>query len=123
MGFLSTHILDTANGKPASHVVIRLYSLDNGQRTLFKSTHSNADGRTDEPILTEAEFRLGTWELVFNVAAYFSDHSPALSSPQNDDQAPPFLDEITLRFTLGRDDHYHIPLLVSPWGYSTYRGS
>lgn len=115
MGFLSTHILDTAQGKPAHNVAIRLYSVD-GERSLVKSLVSNDDGRTDEQLLSEEEFKLGTWELVFNVADYFSD------SGLNCDE-PPFLDEITLRFTISRNDHYHVPLLVSPWSYSSYRGS
>ncbi len=115
MGFLSTHVLDTAQGKPAHNVAIRLYSVDEG-RSLVKSLLTNADGRTDEQLLSEEEFKLGAWELVFNVADYFSD------SALNPDE-PPFLDEITLRFTISRNDHYHVPLLVSPWSYSTYRGS
>lgn len=115
MGFLSTHILDTAQGKPANGVKIHLYSVD-GQRTLIKSLVTNDDGRTDEQLLSEDQFRLGTWELVFNVVEYF-----AASGLDIDE--PPFLDEITLRFTMSRDDHYHVPLLVSPWSYSTYRGS
>jgi len=115
MGFLSTHILDTAQGKPANKVAIRLYFVGS-ERTLVKSLLSNDDGRTDEQVLTKEEFKLGTWELVFNVAEYFS-----ASELRCDD--PPFLDEITLRFTISRNDHYHVPLLVSPWSYSTYRGS
>jgi 5-hydroxyisourate hydrolase len=115
MGFLSTHILDTAQGKPANNVPVHLYSVET-QRTLVKSVVTNDDGRTDEPLLSEAEFRKGTWELVFNVADYF------IASDFNCDE-PPFLDEITLRFSMSRNDHYHVPLLVSPWSYSTYRGS
>ena len=115
MGFLSTHILDTAQGKPANNVPLRLYLVET-QRTLIKSLVTNDDGRTDELLLSEAEFRTGTWELVFNVADYF------IASNLNCDE-PPFLDEITLRFTMSKDDHYHVPLLVSPWSYSTYRGS
>ena len=115
MGFLSTHILDTAQGKPANNVPVRLYSVET-QRTLVKSVVTNDDGRTDEPLLSEAEFSTGTWELVFNVADYF------IANDINCDK-PPFLDEITLRFSTSRNDHYHVPLLVSPWSYSTYRGS
>jgi 5-hydroxyisourate hydrolase len=127
MGFLSTHILDTAQGKPANNVPLRLYLVET-QRTLIKSLVTNDDGRTDELLLSEAEFRTGTWELVFNVADYFiaslvfnvADYF--IASNLNCDE-PPFLDEITLRFTMSKDDHYHVPLLVSPWSYSTYRGS
>jgi 5-hydroxyisourate hydrolase len=115
MGFLSTHVLDTAQGKPANNVAVRLYSVE-GERTLIKSLVTNDDGRTDEQLLSEAEFTIGTWELVFYVADYFS-----ASGLDCDD--PAFLDEITIRFTISRDDHYHVPLLVSPWSYSTYRGS
>ena len=115
MGFLTTHILDTAQGKPAHGIQIQLYSTDK-QRKLIKTLISNADGRTDEQLLSESEFQAGTWELVFRVADYFSN--AGLETDQ-----PPFLDEITLRFNTSRDDHYHVPLLVSPWSYSTYRGS
>ena len=115
MGFLSTHILDTAQGKPANNVPLRLYSVE-VERTLIKSLVTNDDGRTDEQLLSEAEFRMGNWELVFYVADYFR------ASSLNCDE-PPFLDEISLQFTMSRDDHYHVPLLVSPWSYSTYRGS
>ncbi len=115
MGFLSTHILDTAQGKPASGIPIELYAIGS-ERVLIKSLRSNTDGRTDSQLLSEAEFRTGTWELVFHVADYF------INSPLDTDQ-PPFLDEITLRFSISQDDHYHVPLLVSPWSYSTYRGS
>jgi 5-hydroxyisourate hydrolase len=115
MGFLSTHVLDTAQGKPANNVAVRLYSV-NSKRSLIKSLVTNNDGRTDEQLLSEAEFTTGTWELVFYVADYFSR-----SGLDCDD--PAFLDEITIRFTISRDDHYHVPLLVSPWSYSTYRGS
>ena len=115
MGFLSTHILDTAQGKPANNVAVRWDAVD-GQRSLVKSLLTNDDGRTDEQLLSEDQFKHGTWELVFNVADYFSDSGLACDEPA-------FLDEITLRFTISRDDHYHVPLLVSPWSYSTYRGS
>ena len=115
MGFLTTHILDTAQGRPADGIPIALYSIG-PRRELIKSLISNADGRTDEQLLSESEFHPGTWELVFSVADYFS--RAMLETDQ-----PPFLDEITLRFNTSRDDHYHVPLLVSPWSYSTYRGS
>lgn len=115
MGYLSTHVLDTAQGKPANNVAIRLYSVD-GQRSLIKSLLTNDDGRTDTLLLSENEFSPGTWELVFNVADYFS-------ASKIDCDEPPFLDEITVRFTISHDHHYHVPLLVSPWSYSTYRGS
>jgi len=115
MGFLTTHILDTAQGKPAANVPIRLYMIGT-DRTLVKSLRSNHDGRTDEQLLDETQFKVGTWELVYKVAEYFREGDLVLDEP-------PFLDEITLRFSIARDDHYHVPLLVSPWSYSTYRGS
>jgi len=115
MGFLSTHILDTAQGCPAAGIPIQLYFIDQ-QRSLIKTLHSNADGRTDEQLLNSTEFRQGQWELVFHVAEYFTNSGLAVDTP-------PFLDEITLHFHISRDDHYHVPLLVSPWSYSSYRGS
>lgn len=115
MGYLTTHILDTAQGKPANGIPIILYSISK-QRQEIKHLVSNADGRTDEQLLSTDEFKLGTWELVFSVGDYF--HNSKIPK-----DTPPFLDEITLRFTISRDDHYHVPLLVSPWSYSTYRGS
>jgi len=115
MGFLTTHILDTAQGKPAEGIPIQLYVIG-AEPKLIKTLISNQDGRTDEQLLSESEFETGTWELVFSVADYFR-HSGL------DTDEPPFLDQIRLRFSMSRDDHYHVPLLVSPWSYSTYRGS
>ncbi|MFT5260490.1 MAG: 5-hydroxyisourate hydrolase [Saprospiraceae bacterium] len=115
MGFLTTHVLDTAQGIPAAGIPISLYRLGN-DRLLVRRLITNSDGRTDEPILPEAEFALGTWELVFEVKNYFEN-----STLITDD--PAFLDDISLRFSMSNDDHYHVPLLVSPWSYSTYRGS
>lgn len=114
-GFLTTHILDTAQGIPAEGIPLVLYSITE-QRHEIKRMISNQDGRTDEQLLNADEFKLGIYELVFNVGDYFRN-------TQIPNDTPPFLDEITLRFTISRDDHYHVPLLVSPWSYSTYRGS
>lgn len=114
MGRLSTHVLDTARGRPASGVPVTLARLGPGEaRTVLVETLTNADGRTDRPLLGPDDFAPGTYELVFDVAAYFGDTGVAM----------PFLDRIPLRFTLGEDSAYHVPLLVSPWSYSTYRGS
>ncbi|MXV18658.1 hydroxyisourate hydrolase [Deinococcus xianganensis] len=112
---LSTHVLDTARGRPAGGIPVTLQRVDGGrERVLLKRTVTNADGRTDEPLIARGELRTGTYELTFTVAAYFAD----LTS------AAPFLDEVTLRFTVAdAAAHYHVPLLVSPWSYSTYRGS
>ncbi|MGI9301349.1 MAG: hydroxyisourate hydrolase [Gammaproteobacteria bacterium] len=115
MGRLTTHILDTAQGRPGAGVRIELYAVGSDLRHV-KTLVTNADGRTDEPLLEGDAFETGTWEIVFNVGAYFA----AAHVPVAD---PPFLDRIAIRFTMAADQHYHVPLLVSPWSYSTYRGS
>ena len=117
MSRLTTHVLDTANGCPAAGMALTLYRLDNNHREIIISTHTNADGRCDAPLLTGDQMRVGVYELVFQVAPYFK----ARGTPQAD---PPFVGEAVIRFGLARaDQHYHVPLLVSPWSYSTYRGS
>jgi 5-hydroxyisourate hydrolase len=117
-GKLTTHILDTAHGQPAAEVKLELWQIDSPtQKSLLKQTQTNSDGRTDEPLLMDSEFQAGCYELIFAVGDYFSCLPTAL--PQ-----PPFLDHIPIRFHINdADAHYHIPLLVSPWSYSTYRGS
>jgi 5-hydroxyisourate hydrolase len=116
MGRLSTHVLDTANGRPAAGVPVALFTLDGERRRLVVTTTTNADGRTDGPLLAGDDFRPGTFELVFQVGAYFRAAGTAAT--------PPFLDTVPVRVTLAEPDgHYHVPLLVSPWSYSTYRGS
>lgn len=115
MGTLTTHVLDTAQGKPGAGIRIDIYSLDD-ERKHLKTLVTNTDGRTDESMLSAQQFAVGNWELVFHVGAYFSEQQ----LPQSD---PPFLDEVVIRFGLGHDQHYHVPLLVTPWSYSTYRGS
>lgn len=116
MGRLSTHVLDTAHGRPAAGVEVTLHRLDGGARTLVTTARTNADGRTDAPLLAGETFRAGAYELTFAVGAYFRGLGAALADP-------PFLDEVPVRVTLTEDGHYHVPLLVSPWSYSTYRGS
>jgi 5-hydroxyisourate hydrolase len=117
MGRLSTHVLDTVNGKPARGVAIELFAIEGGQRRSVLRTATNADGRTDAPLMIGDAFRTGTFELVFEVGAYFSSFGTATADP-------PFLDIVPIRFTIAEPDgHYHVPLLVSPWSYSTYRGS
>lgn len=124
MGRLTTHVLNTALGKPAAQVPIQLYRVDRhqGTRSLVRETLTNADGRTDDPLLSQDVFVVGTYELVFDVGQYFArvEGQKAQSS-----LAPSsFYDAITLRVTLAsQDEHYHVPLLVSPWSYGTYRGS
>ena len=115
MGRLTTHVLDTAQGKPGAGIKIGLFKADS-ERQFVKTVVTNQDGRTDEPLLNESEFKPGTWELIFAVDKYFSASGIAVSDP-------PFLDQVTVRFTISSDTHYHVPLLVSPWSYSTYRGS
>ena len=112
---LTTHVLDTASGIPGAGIKIELYRVD-AQAQLVKTLTTNADGRTDEPFLDGGDFQCGTWELVFHVGAYFAARHSDL--PQ-----PPFLDQVTLRFSMADEAHYHVPLLASPWSYSTYRGS
>ena len=117
MGRLSTHVLDTVRGRPAAGVAIELFALDGQARRLVLSAATNADGRTDAPLLSGESFRTGTYELVFHVGAYFRGAGVPVAEP-------PFLDAVPIRFTLAEPDgHYHVPLLVSPWSYSTYRGS
>lgn len=115
MSKLTTHVLDTARGVPGAGITIELFRLDGGSR-LRKTVRTNADGRTDGPLLTGGEFEQGTWELHFHVGAYFAEAGQRTAEP-------PFLDVVVLRFGIGSDNHYHVPLLVSPWSYSTYRGS
>jgi 5-hydroxyisourate hydrolase len=115
MGTLTTHVLDTANGRPGSGISVKLFSMENG-RHLVASAVTNVDGRTETALLDGETYRAGTYELEFSVADYFSDKG---ASPD----APPFLNDVIIRVTLAGDDQYHVPLLVSPWGYSTYRGS
>jgi len=115
MGRLTTHVLDTARGTPGNGIKVELYAVG-GERRLIKTVTTNADGRTDEPLLEGASFRTGEWELVFHVGEYFAANGD--DAPQ-----PRFLDVVPLRFGVAADAHYHVPLLVSPWSYSTYRGS
>ncbi len=118
MGKLTTHVLDTANGCPAAGMKVTLHRLDAaGTATPLASFILNADGRADAPILAGDAWRPGRYRLVFTVAAYFRARGAAL-------QEPPFLDEVPIDFGLSAgDQHYHVPLLASPWAYSTYRGS
>ena len=118
MGRLSTHVLDTVAGGPAAGVIIDLHRLEpSGQRTLLASITTNADGRSDGPLLTGDAMRAGSYELTFHVGDYF--HARNVNA--ND---LPFLDLVPVRFQIANvDGHYHVPLLVSPHAYSTYRGS
>ena len=115
-GYLTTHVLDTAKGCPAAGMTVELYRIEGEKRSLVRALQTNADGRTDQPILPEAEFETGTYELVFHAGDYID----ARFSPPD---SPRFLDEVPIRFGMAEEVHYHVPLLVSPFGYSTYRGS
>ena len=115
-GYLTTHVLDTARGCPAAGLRIELYRIEGDTRRHLKTLVTNADGRTDERILPEDAFAIGTYELVFHAGAYLT----ASGTPPED---PRFLDLIPIRFGMSQDAHYHVPLLLSPFGYSTYRGS
>lgn len=118
---LTTHVLDTALGKPAAAIQLTLWLIDSDSqadiKTALKTVETNADGRTDSPLLSPEEMRVGTYELVFDVGSYFRSYSPNLPEPT-------FLDQVPIRFTIADPTaHYHVPLLVTPWSYSTYRGS
>jgi 5-hydroxyisourate hydrolase len=119
MGKLTTHVLDTSSGCAAAHLALELWHLEHrmGQKKLIVQTMTNRDGRTDTPLLELETFRTGVYELVFEVGAYFAQTSAPLTDP-------PFLDRIPIQFGIADPDaHYHVPLLVSPWFYSTYRGN
>ena len=116
-GYLTTHVLDTALGRPAAGLQITLYRIEGEVRTRCAQMRTNADGRTDAHILPAADFQIGIYELVFEAGAYLD----SIGIPP---EAPRFLDVIPLRFGISDPDaHYHVPLLLSPFGYSTYRGS
>jgi 5-hydroxyisourate hydrolase len=116
-GFLTTHVLDTARGLPAQGLAITLYRLDGGARAEVVRMVTNDDGRTDSPILPKGAFAVGQYELVFAAGDYLRATGQAGADPL-------FLDEVPIRFGINDpDSHYHVPLLLSPYGYSTYRGS
>jgi 5-hydroxyisourate hydrolase len=112
-GFLTTHVLDTANGKPAAGMQIDLFRISGNAREHIITMTTNADGRTDSPILPAIDFVIGKYELVFHAGAYFGR-----------DEKPRFIDDVPIRFGISDPtSHYHVPLLVSPFSFSTYRGS
>ena len=117
MGKLSTHVLDVTQGKPGAGVAVALYELTNGARTLVTSTVTNADGRCDAPLLAGDEMRAGRFELVFSAGDYFARNGVAMPTPR-------FIDDVVIAFGIADPaQNYHVPLVVSPWSYSTYRGS
>ncbi|HBR99173.1 MAG TPA: hydroxyisourate hydrolase [Gammaproteobacteria bacterium] len=115
MTSLTTHVLDQASGLPGRNIAVDILKLEAGRRIALGTVSTNSDGRTDAPLLTKAE--PGTYELVFHIGAYFQAQGLSLTEPA-------FLDEVVIRFGLSDSHaHYHVPLLVSPYGYSAYRGS
>ena len=117
MGKLTTQVLDTAHGQPGSGIRIELFRLEGEVRQALKETLTNADGRCSEPLLEGADFINGEYELLFHAGDYFAAAGVTLPAPR-------FVDRVVLRFGVADSRaHYHVPLLVSPWSYSTYRGS
>ena len=117
MGKLTTHVLDTAHGTPAARMRIDFAAIEAGTARPIRTFHTNAEGRTSEPLLASDAMRVGEFELTFHVADYFRNNGVALAQP-------PFLDRVPIRFAIADTAaHYHVPLLCSPWAYSTYRGS
>lgn len=117
MARLSTHVLDTSRGVPARGVVVSLHRLDGTSRVLLATAVTDADGRTPAPLLAGDSIPTGQYELTFHAADYFSANGIPITSP-------PFLGEVVIRFGVSDSSgHYHVPLLLSPYGYSTYRGS
>jgi 5-hydroxyisourate hydrolase len=115
-GRLTTHVLDTASGKPAAGLSISLFRIAGEVRTHLKTVSTNDDGRCDQPLLQGDEFETGEYELVFRAGDYLRAQGTELPEPA-------FLDTVPIRFGMAEQTHYHVPLLVSPYGYSTYRGS
>ncbi|CAD0184813.1 5-hydroxyisourate hydrolase [Ruegeria sp. THAF57] len=116
-GYLTTHVLDTARGCPAEGLKIELFEITDGNRRKLAETKTNEDGRTNSPILPQNDFKTGSYELVFFAGDY-------LRATGQSAEEPLFLDEVPIRFGMSdAEAHYHVPLLLSPYGYSTYRGS
>lgn len=117
MSKLTTHVLDTARGLPGAGIAVSVFRIDGAHRQLLHTAITNANGRCDAPLLEGAAFTPGIYELVFSVADYFAASGQVLPDP-------PFIGEVALRVGIAdSSQHYHVPLLVSPWSYSTYRGS
>ena len=116
MGKLTTHVLDTANGVPGAGISVRLFRIEGGRKEL-KAVKTNHDGRCDQPLLEGDALVAGIYELEFGAGEYFRARGVSLAQP-------PFVGDVVLRFGISDgSQHYHVPLLVSPWSYSTYRGS
>ena len=116
-GRLTTHVLDTTHGRPGAGIAVTLYRIDGDRRDRLVQVRTNADGRCDTPLLAGADLTPGVYELVFEAGAYFRALGVDLGEPA-------FLDVVPIRFGVAKaDQHYHVPLLISPYSYSTYRGS
>ena len=117
MASLSTHVLDTSRGMPAAGIPVELHVIDHGRRRLVASSVTNADGRTDPPLLAADRLEVGVYELTFRAGGYFSTSGAVVSDP-------PFLGDIVVQVGIADPiGRYHVPLLLSPYGYSVYRGS
>ncbi|HXZ10245.1 MAG TPA: hydroxyisourate hydrolase [Paraburkholderia sp.] len=117
MGKLTTHVLDTANGRPGAGIKVELFALSGDSRRALKTTTTNSDGRCDEPLLEGGALVAGEYELVFHAGDYFAATGAKVPEPR-------FVDRVVLRFGVAdAGAHWHVPLLVSPWSWSTYRGS
>lgn len=117
MGRLTTHVLDTANGVPGAEIKVELYRVEDTSLQWVKTVYTNADGRTDSAVLEDDNFSKGKYQLIFHTADYFKQQGVELPDI-------PFLDDVVIRFGISdTDSHYHVPLLVSPYSFSTYRGS
>ncbi len=116
MSKLTTHVLDVFSGKPGKDIKVDLYFIEGQKKVKINSLQLNNDGRADKPLVENENFKVGKYELVFFVGDYFKNIT--------DLDPVPFLDEVVIRFGISNNkEHYHVPLLVSPWSYSTYRGS
>lgn len=117
MGYLTTHVLDSAHGCPGSNIPVALYRISDNYREQIHTTLTNDDGRCDQPVLEGEDFKVGVYELIFSVGNYYRHRGIELPEPA-------FLDDVVIRFGIADEDqHYHVPLLISPYSYSTYRGS
>ena len=117
MAGLTTHVLDTSQGKPANNLKIELFKVEKSEKIYINSFITNDDGRVDSPLIKEGELKISTYEILFYAGEYLKNQKPELKSSL-------FLDVIPIRFNITNDkDHYHVPLLLSPYSYSTYRGS
>lgn len=115
-GYLTTHVLDTARGVPAPGIRIALYRVSGNSHKKIAETVTNDDGRTDSPILPQDKFKTGSYELIFFTGDYLRETGQVSGEVL-------FLDQVPIRFGMNEEAHYHVPLLLSPYGYSTYRGS